>query len=297
MSTQFLALNPGFNFAVRTCWVPALALGSIGFLFEQPALSAVLLLGPSGFGAGVLLAARMRARKAVRDFEAYRQRMGLRYVCPRCLCRGAASYACAHCSEPLDAGAVATRGALGDQCPRCNQRLFPEGARDGQVNARCLHCGQLEPGTTAHRVGARLVGALSRRDFAALAAATRMHPVNSEGINHFIKDGNPTLVGLCCEDLSATGRQIPADHALRRLDFLLTCEADPLSLGRAVDAFLAHAGLTEAERATITVSMQLPNPDPAALRVLQARFPKVRTDIGLSRILAQDPPPGSDGGN
>jgi hypothetical protein len=125
-----------------------------------------------------------------------------------------------------------------------------------------------------------VVAALRGSDLEALASEPAPRRGEAGGL-HFLEWSRPgrSLIALDLSQVNQRGGTLPRSHAAGRVRGLWLQDADALALGQAVDLFLSSSGLTEAETHALEVSVGAPTLDPAAQRLLEARFGRVRYGV------------------
>src|SRR5262249_38788395 len=153
----------------------------------------------------------------------------------------------------------------------------------------CTHCQATCDRHVYHRRQVRALATLLPVDLATLrdasgAGETEAH--ENHGYCH--DDGGRLTYVLGPVDPDDTAVALPRGHSVRasiKPVWLDGAGIEPLELGQALDRFIFEAGLTEAQRRTMTVCVRREALEPAAQNVLAARFGAIRYGVAPADLL------------
>jgi DNA-directed RNA polymerase subunit RPC12/RpoP len=291
--------NPLVRFLARMWWLPAMLLVIIPFLPRVGPGTGWLAAGAAallGLAAGTLAPPTILSWTAGRRAQNRRNAEKLRFLCPACLCFGDFRYACGGCDKELNPMIIQTSGRLVDRCPHCHQKVSG-GEQPGTdaVKAFCGACGADHELAVHHRRRVRVLGTLVPADFDTVTAGASSN-VDPKGVRWTRRDDGAELTYLLSlGDLAGSRLALPAEHAARRAESLWLSEADPLALGQAVDSYLTLAELDDERLAAMAGCVRSEQLDPAATRLLSARFGSVKFGVAAAEFFPTPAIAGQDG--
>jgi hypothetical protein len=218
-----------------------------------------------------------------------------RFLCPACLRFDAFRFACGTCGEELHRVLVYTGAIYRDDCPNCR---LPLGLRKRghvrpspspeRVRAYCGHCTASCDRSLYHERQIRVLAALSSAELRSLDPAPFAPLLRSEKGFRVYDEGSRLTYLLFLDDLASLSPPPTPEHAAYdpRMIWLSGASVEPLELGATVDHLLQWPGWDEAERQTQAVWVGEETIPPAARRVLEARFGRVRYGVSVREFLS-----------
>jgi hypothetical protein len=254
----------------RLWWLPVAALAvawGSGVKYADAVSQMIFVL--LAFVAGLILAALghgayLSRREKIRHNRAYH-----RFLCPRCLHFGGFRFACGACGNEIESFTVLTGGAYASDCQSCHTRLFA--GNEAQVAAYCENCLSGCDRSLHHERRVRVIATLLAGDFGLICRLTGAQPLKAADHQTFAcaDDGECLRYILSFDPEAGVETADLPMHALRNVEtiWLDAAGADPLRLGRIIDAFIRQ-----------------PAPEAAIRNKLAALFGLLRCGFGTSTL-------------
>jgi hypothetical protein len=279
--------NPLLQLLRRLWWLPVTALAlAWGGGAQYAGVVSQMIFALLAFVAGLILAARGHGAYLSRREKIRHHRARHRFLCPRCLSLGGFRFACGACGNEVESFTVLTGGAYASDCPSCHVRLFAK--NKSQVAAHCENCLGSCDRSLHHERRVRVIATLLDEDFRLICRLTGAPPLRAADHQTFacMDDGECLRYILSFDSEAGVETADLPMHALRNVEtiWLDAAGADPLRLGRIIDAFIRQSGLTEAQRRRITVFIRQPAPEAAIRNKLAALFGLLRCGFGPSTL-------------
>jgi hypothetical protein len=256
---------------------------------QGPLVCLAVFLGFLVFMLALLGISGQHSRLAGLGEKVRRLARGQQFLCPNCLRFAAFHYACGVCGEDLEDFVVHTRGLYLNDCPHCGQTVYSTWLSNGHPPlARCEWCRHASP-RLHHQRRVRVLGVLRRADLDALGDAAGAPQPESRETRFRCHDDGKCLTYL----LDLTQPPVAEDgsgqeYAARRVEGIWIGEDFPalLALGEALDQGIRHAGLADARRRALPVSVSAETLDPQARSLLESRFGTIRAGIPAGEFLS-----------
>jgi hypothetical protein len=287
---RFLFHNPLIRFAARMWWLPALMLVVVPFLPRVGPGFTWLLGGAAaclGLSAGVIGVPALQAWSNGRREGARHAAAKHRFLCPACLCLGGFQFSCGGCGQEVDPHIVHTDGSYVDRCPNCAEKVvINDHSAPKSLAAHCQACGANHARSVHHERAVRIIGTLTPGDFNTLTGEIAPPAADPRGIRWVrLDDGKALTYLLSLGDLLGSRQALPPEHAARHVTNLWLGDVEPLTLGHAIDSFLTLAELDDERLAAIGGDVRAEQLEPAAARLLSARFGSVKYGVTAQAFL------------
>lgn len=242
-----------------------------------------------------------------------RRRTALRFLCPACLHFWDYHFACKGCGHKISSLQIKTGGLWDDQCFHCGQKLFSYSlTSESQIQLVCDNCQQSSELHIHYQRRVRVLATLHADDFAELCRTARLSQKHSlytdpgkhnwyltplsfvigkenlpRGMKFACQDDGERLTYILLSDEWKPEKFVALQHALRHVEsiWLNAANTNPLKLGQAVDRFLRHSDLTEAQRRNIGVCVPQSKLDPLIRNRLEAWLGRISYNIEPAKFL------------